>query len=61
MLKQLVEELHRQTHYHNGRYYQGKPEITDLVFDRMYDLLVKIEQSNPDLCSKTSPTHSVGE
>ncbi len=61
MLKRLVKELHEQIDYHNHLYYQGKPEITDRMFDRLYDLLVELEREYPDLCSKDSPTQRVGE
>src|SRR6478609_5590591 len=36
------------------------PEVTDAEYDVLYDELVRLEEANPDLVTKESPTQRVG-
>lgn len=46
---------------HSRRYYvEGRPVISDLEYDRLYDRLAKLEEEYPDLRLDWSPTLRVG-
>ena len=56
-LKQLVEQIE----HHNYRYYVlDQPEISDAEYDRLFDELVRLEESYPELAAPDSPTQRVG-
>ncbi len=59
--RQRVDELRRALEHHSYRYYVlDDPEISDAEFDRLFDELVSLEESNPGLRSPDSPTARVG-
>ena len=56
-----LEELRRQLHYHNHRYYVlDDPEISDAQYDRLLRELEELESRYPDLITPDSPTQRVG-
>ena len=56
-----IKILREQIEYHDHRYYVlDDPEITDGEYDVLFDELVGIESSHPDLVSADSPTQRVG-
>lgn len=56
-----IEELRKQIEYHSNRYYnEDSPEILDYEFDQLMQELKKLEQENPELITKDSPTQKVG-
>src|SRR6266508_4476376 len=60
-LKQRAEELRRQIHYHNHKYYvDAQPEISDLEFDRLLRDLEQLEKDHPELITLDSPTQRPG-
>jgi len=60
-VRNRVEELRRQLHYHNYRYYVlDSPEITDAEYDKLFRELQKIEEKHPALITPDSPTQRVG-
>jgi len=58
---QRIEDLRKQLHYHNYRYYVlDNPEISDAEYDRLFDELVALEENNTELITPDSPTQRVG-
>jgi DNA ligase (NAD+) len=56
-----VAELRRLVEHHNYRYHVlDDPEIPDSAFDALWDELVELESSNPDVVTTDSPTQRVG-
>lgn len=56
-INRLREEIDR----HNYLYYiEGRPEISDLEFDRLLKRLEHLEREHPEFDSPDSPTHKVG-
>ena len=56
-----VDELRQAIEHHVHRYHVlDDPEISDAEFDRLYDELVALEETNPELTSPDSPTARVG-
>jgi len=56
-----LDELRRQLHYHNHRYYVlDDPEISDAHYDRLLRELEGLEARYPDLITPDSPTQRVG-
>lgn len=56
-----VEELRSEIRRHERLYYlDGRPEITDVEFDRMMSELADLERLHPDLAAPDSPTRRVG-
>ncbi len=56
-----AEELRRQLHYHNYRYYVlDSPEIADAEYDDLFRELQEIEEQYPALVTPDSPTQRVG-
>ncbi|MDX6400922.1 MAG: ligase [Gaiellaceae bacterium] len=54
-------ELRDVLEYHLYRYHVlDDPEVTDAEYDVLYDELVKLEEANPELVTKDSPTQRVG-
>ncbi len=59
--EQRIRELRKQIEYHSNRYYnEDSPEILDYEFDQLMQELKKLEQENPKLITKDSPTQKVG-
>lgn len=60
-IKKQVNNLRQQLRHHSYLYYVlDDPEIPDSEYDRLYNELVLLEQSHPDLISRDSPTQRVG-
>ena len=58
---QRAAELRDVLDYHLYRYHVlDDPEVTDAEYDVLYDELVRLEEANPDLVTKDSPTQRVG-
>ena len=59
--EQRVAELRDVLDYHLYRYHVlDEPEISDADYDRLYDELVALEESDPGLVTPDSPTQRVG-
>jgi DNA ligase (NAD+) len=60
-VEQRATELREVLEYHLYRYHVlDDPEISDAEYDRLYDELVALEESDPGLVSADSPTQRVG-
>jgi DNA ligase (NAD+) len=60
-VEQRAAELRDVLDYHLYRYHVlDDPEVTDAEYDVLYDELVRLEEANPDLVTKDSPTQRVG-
>ena len=60
-LKQEIEELRRQIHFHNYRYHVlDAPIISDYEYDQLMERLRKLEKEHPDWITATSPTQRAG-
>src|SRR5947207_6051605 len=60
-VEQRAAELRAILDYHLYRYHVlDEPEISDAEYDRLYDELVALEQSDPKLVTPDSPTQRVG-
>lgn len=56
-----IEDLRRQIHYHNFRYYVlDDPEISDAAYDLLLRELYTLEIEHPELITPDSPTQRVG-
>ena len=53
----LVEQL---INYQKAYYVDGKPLVSDMEYDRLFDELAKLEKENPSLVRPDSPTVRVG-
>jgi DNA ligase (NAD+) len=54
------DELHAQLHYHAHCYYVlDAPQIPDVEYDRLFQLLQKLEADHPELITPDSPTQRV--
>ena len=59
--RERVDELRSLIEHHNYRYYVlDDPETSDAEFDRLYDELLRLEKSNPELRTPESLTGRVG-
>ena len=58
--KQRIETLRKDLEHHNYLYYQGRPVISDLEFDRLMKELAELEAEHPEFASADSPTQRVG-
>jgi DNA ligase (NAD+) len=59
--KQRIEQLRRELHEHNYRYYvQNQPSISDYDFDQLMHELQRLEAKHPELYDPNSPTQRVG-
>jgi DNA ligase (NAD+) len=59
--EQRAAELRDVLDYHLYRYHVlDDPEISDAEYDRLYDELVELEESDPELVRPDSPTQRVG-
>jgi DNA ligase (NAD+) len=60
-VKARIEELRKQIHYHNYRYYAlDAPTISDEEYDRLFRELQSLEELHPELLTPDSPTQRVG-
>lgn len=60
-IKQQIDELKAKILYHNDLYYnQDNPEIEDAEYDKLMQILKRLEAQNPDLITKDSPTQNIG-
>lgn len=59
--KRKAEELRDEIRHHDYLYYvKNRPKISDESYDRLFDSLVRLEESFPDLATPDSPTRRVG-
>jgi len=60
-VEKKVRELRETIERHNRLYYgEDAPEITDAEYDRLFQELVRLETSHPELRSPDSPSQRVG-
>ena len=56
-----IEALRAGIDYHDYRYYvKNDPQISDAMYDRLFERLQKLEEEFPKFRSDTSPTRRVG-
>jgi DNA ligase (NAD+) len=56
-----LEELREKIRYHDNRYYVlDDPEISDAEYDRLFQVLLDIENRYPELVTPDSPSQRVG-
>ena len=59
--KQRIEQLRRELHEHNYRYYVlNQPSISDYDFDQLMHELQDLEARHPEMADPNSPTQRVG-
>ena len=59
--KERIEQLRRELHEHNYRYYvENQPIISDYDFDQLMHELQQLEQRHPEMDDPNSPTQRVG-
>lgn len=59
--KQRIEQLRKELHEHNYRYYVlNQPVVSDQDFDFMMHELQDLEQRHPEMADPNSPTQRVG-
>jgi len=59
--RERIQYLSSEISRHDYLYYVlGKPEISDLAYDRLFDELLRLEQKFPDLVLPDSPAKRVG-
>ena len=59
--KQRIEQLRRELHEHNHRYYvENQPSISDYDFDQLMHELQDLESRHPEMADPNSPTQRVG-
>ncbi len=60
-LKERAEDLRKRLEHHNYLYYVlDSPEISDGEYDQLFRELMILEENNPELKTKDSPTQRVG-
>lgn len=60
-VQQKIKQLTQTLHYHSDLYYRtDNPEISDEVYDSLYQELVSLEQAFPQFKDALSPTVRVG-
>jgi DNA ligase (NAD+) len=60
-LKKRAEQLRRELHQHNHRYYVlDDPSVSDAVYDALFRELQQLEAQHPELRAADSPTQRVG-
>ena len=60
-VQEEIESLRVDIRRHNRLYYvEGRPEISDLEFDRLLKRLEELERRYPEFDSSDSPSHKVG-
>ena len=58
--KEVRELVDRLLGYQRAYYVEGKPLVSDLEYDRLFDMLKRIEEENPSFVFPDSPTLRVG-
>ena len=59
--KQRIEQLRKELHEHNHRYYvENQPTISDQEFDELMHELQRLEALHPEMFDANSPTQRVG-
>ena len=59
--KQRIEQLRRELHEHNHRYYvENQPSISDYDIDQLMHELQQLEARHPEMADPNSPTQRVG-
>ena len=59
--KEEIKQLREKVRFHLHRYHVlDDPEIPDIEFDVLFDRLVELEKTHPDLVVSDSPTQRVG-
>lgn len=59
--KSYIDNLRREIRRHDYLYYvKDRPEISDEEYDRLFDVLKRLEERFPDLTTADSPTQRVG-
>ena len=54
-----IEELQRELRHHEHAYYVlDRPEISDAAYDTLFNELLALERTFPDLVSPDSPSHT---
>jgi DNA ligase (NAD+) len=60
-VEERVRVLRAQIEHHNYRYHVlDDPEVSDAVYDRLFDELKSLEEVHPELASPDSPTQRIG-
>ncbi len=60
--QQTIEKLREEIRHHDRLYYvAGRPEISDLDYDRLLQRLQQLESEQPDLITPDSPTQRIGD
>lgn len=60
--KQEIEALRQEIARHDRLYYsEGKPEISDFEYDRLFRRLRELEAEHPELVTEDSPTQRIGD
>lgn len=60
-LKPLLEDLRKTLHEHSYRYYVlDDPTVSDAEYDRLLQILLKVEAQYPELVTADSPSRRVG-
>ena len=60
-IEKELTELREKIRYHNHRYHVlDDPEITDAEYDRLFQRLLQIEKSHPNLLTPDSPSQRIG-
>ncbi len=60
-VQQQIEELRKELHEHNYRYYVlSQPTISDVEFDKKMKQLEELEAAHPEYSDSNSPTQRVG-
>ena len=61
-IKNRIDELRKIIKENNEAYYlYDAPKITDFEYDELYRELKRLEEANPELITKDSPTQKVGD
>lgn len=58
-VKEQIENLRAQVKYHDEKYEDNQPEITDYEYDQLYKELLTLEEQHPEFMSEDSPTQKV--
>jgi DNA ligase (NAD+) len=59
--EEIIDELRDRLEYHNYLYYvKNEPQVSDRLYDTMFNVLQTIEQRFPELQTSDSPTRRVG-
>ncbi|MCF7924259.1 MAG: NAD-dependent DNA ligase LigA [Candidatus Izimaplasma sp.] len=60
-VKKRIKELREKLNQYNHEYYEeDKPSVSDAKYDQLMQELIELEEENPDLKTKDSPTQRVG-